>query len=107
MATTRELLKERGPFDASDPFDAAADMFRRQVADMVLAATDQPPMNRLPGHRQIEAIIGGVMVGMIGACFAHVEPAGYPAVMKAIKQYLPQAKATVLEIMANGPKAHG
>lgn len=103
MASTRELLKERQPFDAGDPFDAAADMFRRQIADMALATMDAPPMDRLPGHRQIEAIIGGVLVGMIGVCFAHVKPSGYPAVMKVIKQYLPQAKATALEIMAEGP----
>lgn len=99
MASLKEMLNTRGPFDAGDPFDAAAEMFRRQVADMTLEAIGKPPMCDLPGHRQIEAIIAGVLTGMVGVCFAHVEPGGYPAVMRAIRQYLPQARAQVEEIV--------
>lgn len=98
-------MTERKPFDGSDPFDAAADMYRRQVAEMVLASIGEPPLNRLEGHRQIEAIIAGVVTGLVGSCFGFIEPSGQKAVMKAIKNYLPQARQTAIEIIAEA--SHG
>lgn len=105
--TLRDELAKRRPFDAGDPFDAAADMFRRQVAEMTLEAVGQPPLSHMDGHRQIEAMIAGVMTGLVGSCFGLIEPAGHTAVMKAIKNYLPQARANAEDIVGDGEAAEG
>lgn len=99
MVTTREFLKQRTAFDPGDPFDAVSDMFRRQVSEIALGAIGQRPMTDLERHRQIEAMIAGVLTGLVGVCFAHIEAGGRPAVMKAIRAYLPQARVQAEEIM--------
>lgn len=92
----------RDPFDAADPFDASADMFRRQIAEMATTALEFPGYRALGGIDQVRCLMAGIMTGLIGVCFAHIEPAGRDEMMKAIKRYLPQARENAEGIMRDG-----
>lgn len=102
---TERAIQKRGPFDPGDAFDSAADLFRRQVAEIALAAMDAKPMKGLPGHRKVEAMVAGVLTGLIGSCFSYVSSKDRKAIMEFIESYLPQAKQTAIEIIENG--GHG
>lgn len=86
-------MAEYTPFDPADPADAVADLFRRQVAEIALEVGNMPIYQQLGPRRQVESIMGGVLVGLIGVLFAHVTPEGRKPIMRAIKEYLPQARA--------------
>lgn len=84
-----------GPFDPGDDFDAMAESFRRQVADMSLAAFDAAVYRDMDGIKQVECFMAGVVTGLVGVCFAHIEADGRDAMMAVIRAYLPQARENV------------
>lgn len=92
-------MNQLKPFDPGDDFDAMAESFRRQTADMALVALDAGVFRDLPGHRQIECFMAGVVAGLIGVCFAQITPAGRDEMMKVIEAYLPQARENVEGIL--------
>lgn len=102
-----DRLPKYEPFDPADPFDAMADMFRRQIGEMVCAAQDSPIFRTMDSERQLQCIMCGIMTGLVGTCFAYVAPTGYDPLMKAIKKYLPHARANAEGLCSHGLAAHG
>ena len=96
--------RDQAPFDPGEPFDAMAESFRRQVAGMALEALRTAVYRELTPIQQIECFMAGVVTGLIGVCFASIEPAGRDEMMVAIREYLPQARHNV-EGMTGAPDA--
>jgi hypothetical protein len=87
------------PFDPTDPAEIAADNFRVQVCELALSASNDPHYQILDPVKKVESFMGGVLVGLIGVCFASVEAEGRDAMLEAIKEYLPQARDQAEAIM--------
>lgn len=87
-------------FDPSDDFDAMAELFRRQIADMAINAPRAAVYRNLEGYRQLECFMAGVVTGLIGVCFAQIRPEGRDEMMEAITAYLPQARQNVEGMLA-------
>lgn len=94
-------MPEYQPFDPSDPFDAMADMFRRQIGEIVCAAQDSPIFKMMDSEKQLQCVMCGVMTGLVGTCFAYVSPDGYDHLIKAMKKYLPHARANAEGIITS------
>jgi hypothetical protein len=92
-------------FDPGDPFDAMADQFRVRIADMALDAFKIAIYRELAPSRQLECVMAGVMTGLIGVCFASIEPGGRDAMMEAIADYLPHARSNAEGIIDSGADA--
>lgn len=86
-------------FDAGDPFDAMAESFKAQVADMALAAAKAAIYRDMEPTRQVECFMAGVMTGLLGVCFAHIMPEGRDEMMNVIEAYLPQARLNAEEMI--------
>lgn len=87
------------PFDANCPFNRVADGLRKRVAEIVGAAMSSKDYKSLGSVEQIEAVMCGITVGLVGVCFAHIENAGRDAMIEAIIEYLPQAREQAEGIM--------
>jgi hypothetical protein len=87
------------PFDANDPLNRVADHVRRRVAEIVADVVRMKDYRSLDPVEQVQAIMAGLAVGMIGICFAHIRDAGRDAMMEAIVDYLPQAREQAEGIM--------
>ncbi len=87
------------PFDPGDDADAMADHFRIQLCNLVLDADRLAVYRDLDQTKKIECVMGGVLVGLIGICFASVNPEGRDAMMEAITEYLPQARDQAEAVM--------
>lgn len=90
---------ERAPFNPGDPFDAMAESFRLQVAEVFLAAGKVAIFRDLPSDRKIEAFMAGTLTGVIGCVFASFQPQVRDELMKVIIDYLPQARHQAEEIL--------
>lgn len=90
------------PFDHAEPFDVMADQFRRQTAGIASAAYKTTIYRELTPVQQLESFIFGVTVGLIGVCFASIRPEGRDEMIRAIVDYLPQAREQVEGIMLDG-----
>lgn len=97
-------------FDPADAFDAMAESFKRQVADMALKAERAAIYRELDPWRQLECFMAGVVTGLVGVCFASIKPEARDEMMKVIAEYLPQARDNVEGIIAatmvDGEKAN-
>ena len=91
---------QQKPFDPGEPFDAMAENFRIQMANMALTASEAAIYRDLDGIRQIECFVAGVLTGLVGVCFSQIEPTkiGRDQIMRVIEHYLPHAREQV-EIM--------
>lgn len=81
------------PFDPGDPFDAMAHEFKIKVATMAIEAGKAAIYRGLGPREKLECFLSGVMVGMIGVAFAHIDPAGRDAMMEYIAECLPVARS--------------
>ena len=95
------VTEERQPFDPSDPFDAMAESFRRQICEMGLQALSTAIYRDLEGYKQIECFIAGCLSGLVSVAFSHIKPDGRDVMMKYIKECLPLARQIVEEIEKN------
>jgi hypothetical protein len=80
------------PFDPGEPFDAMADMFRRQITQFLIDAEKITIYRELDPQSKLECFVGGILTGLVGCCFAHVRPEGYDAIMDYIAECLPFAR---------------
>jgi hypothetical protein len=94
-------MNQRAPFDPSDPFDAMADQFRTQVADMAVRAYKAAIYRDLTPTKQLECFLSGVMTGMVGVAFASIDEAGRYVMMDYIQEFLPAARELAEGIMSN------
>lgn len=99
-------MTKYAPFDPSNPADAVADMFRRQTAELALAALEMPLYRQLSDQQQIASFMAGVMTGLLGVCLAQMKPEGRDHMMRAFKKYIPQARAQAEGIIADDDAAH-
>jgi len=88
------------PFDDGSDFNQLADRLRRDVAAIVLRLQEDVLYSALSPTEQIECVLAGITTGLVGVCFAQVHDDGRGEVMKAIKAYLPHARAQVEGIMS-------
>lgn len=98
---------ERAPFDPSDPFDAMAEMFRRQICDLAINAEKITIYRDMKPERQLECFLSGAMVGIVGICFASVRPEGKDAIMEYLAGCLPPARILAEAIVTAKDSAHG
>lgn len=79
------------PFAPGEPFDAMAETFRTQVADMILQADEAAIFRGLSQVEQLQCIMSGTLTGLVGCCFAYIEPEGRDAIIEAIRDFVPMA----------------
>ena len=89
------------PFDANDPCNRVADRLRKDVAAIVQRNMRSADYRKLTSAEQIEATAAGLMTGVIGVLFAHIEDGGRDALMEWLVGYLPQARAQAEGIFAD------
>lgn len=82
-------------FDPSNPFDAMAETFRRQIVGIATGAYRTTIYREMTPAQKLESFMGGVLTGLVGVCFASIQPEGRDEMMKAITAYLPQAREQV------------
>lgn len=100
----KPAIPARDPFDPGDDFDAMAESFRLQMADMALRAHKTAVYRDLGPVRQLQCFMAGAVTGLVGVCFCSIDAAGRDAMMEAIVTYLPVARQNVEETEA---EAHG
>lgn len=92
------------PFDQNDPFNRLADKLRREVAELASKAIRTADYRALSPADQLESLMCGILVGLVGVCFAHIEDGGRAAMIQAMADYLPQARAQAEGIIADAMK---
>lgn len=96
---------EQRPFDPGDPFDAMTDSFRTQVAQMILDADKAAIFRDLSEVEKLQCIMSGTLTGLMGCCFAYIEPEGRDAIIEAIRDFIPMAAANASEIIDRGSQS--
>jgi len=94
---------DRAKFDPGDPFDAMAEAFRAQVAEMVIDARDIAIFRDLSIDRQFQCIAAGVMTGLIGVLYSFTDEASRPYVREVIRNFVDDAGLNAEGILANAP----
>lgn len=95
------MTEQRAPFDPSDPFDACAEMIRREISSVGLRALETTIYRELDATKQIECFLAGALPGVIGVVFSHVKPEGHDKIMEYITACLPIAREITDSIVAN------
>lgn len=93
-------------FDPADPIDRAAEMARKRVTAAMIAIAESGEMAALPPGTALSATIAGALTGVVGSLLAQVSPASRGALMSAIVDSLPHARAQA-ETMLNKGHTHG
>lgn len=95
-------MAERPAFDPGDPFDAVAQTFKNEIADIALRMMKVTIYRELPPHKQLEAFIVGSLTGVLGVAFAHAQPASSnrKQIMRYVKSVLPFCQQQAEEIVA-------
>lgn len=102
------MVDVRAPFDPAEPFDAMADSIKRQVADIADGMQAVAVFRDMDGRHQLQCLMAGLTVGLIGVCFAHIRPSERDTMMNIIVEYLPQAREVVEQIIGDAEApAHG
>lgn len=83
---------ERKPFDPGDAGDAMAEMFRRQVTEMALAADKVTLYRDMSPQEQLQCFVAGALTGVVGVALASVKTEGADVIMEYIEQCLPFAR---------------
>lgn len=98
IALTDEELAQLGAFDPSDPFNAMAESFRRQIALMASTAFEATIFRELTPEQQLEALIAGITTGLLGICFIYAGNEQRDEMTECVASYLPQARANAEEM---------
>lgn len=93
------------PFDPDDDFDAACNLLRKGICDLALAADKDPAYARLAPEEQFGALMCGLLAGAVGVLLASSCKGSHDAVMAAIAEYLPVARA-LDESVTTGEAVH-
>lgn len=86
-------------FDAGDPLDAMAESFRIQVCDMAIEANKAAIFRDMDTAQQAQALMGGILTGLVGVLFAMSQEAGRYPLMEAIVDFLPHARLNAESIL--------
>ncbi|WP_316184697.1 hypothetical protein [Bradyrhizobium sp. SZCCHNRI1003] len=81
------------PFDENDPFNRVADDLRRGVAELASRTLKTADYRGLGQTDQLQSMAAGLVTGMLGVLFAHIEDRGRDAMVEWLIDYLPQARA--------------
>lgn len=82
-------------FDAGDPMDAVAEMFRRQITQLALDAEKVTIYRDLDPQQQLQSFIAGAMTGLVGVALASVQTAGADAMVDYLVECIPYARQQV------------
>lgn len=85
-------LEERAPFDPGCPFDAMSEMFRVQVTDLAIKAQKVTIYRDMDQQSQLECFVAGALTGLVGVCFASIQPEGKDPIMEYLARCLPDAR---------------
>ncbi|WP_099864699.1 hypothetical protein [Pararhizobium haloflavum] len=96
-------MADLAPFDPGDDFDAMAERFRLEIANMAIRARSSAVFRGLTQVQQVQCLMAGIMTGLVGTCFAYIEPDGRDAMIEAIADYLPHARMNAEEITEPRP----
>lgn len=89
-------------FNPNDPVDYLADQLRVRVAMEAASANSAGVRAGLSAQQIGTAIMGGMVTGVVGALLSMTKPDGHDALMEAIVEYLPQARANAMDIINSG-----
>jgi len=89
-------------FNAADPFDATAEAMRTEMCDAALTVIQSPAYQCLPADKQVEAILCGMVTGVLSVAFSCIEPVGRDDITAFIKSYIDQARVQVESIQFSG-----
>ena len=90
-------IEDMPDFNPNDPFDAAAERYRKIVVDAFLDSGQMISME------EVEAAMYGMLVGVVGVAASCVKPEGHKDLLKAFIAYMPFAMDTVRAIQGHGP----
>lgn len=93
------------PFRATDDFDATAEAMRTGMCDAALTVIQSPSYLRLSPEKQVEAILCGMVTGVLSVAFSCIEPEGRDDITAFIKSYIDQAREQVESIKFVGGTA--
>jgi hypothetical protein len=85
-------MDDRAPFDAGDPMDAVAEMFRLQITQLALDAQKITIYRDLAPQQQLQSFIAGAMTGLVGVALASVQTAGADAMVDYLVECIPYAR---------------
>ena len=80
-------------------WQAMEQTFRKQVIGMASDALKVTIYRDLPKSEQIEALIAGVMTGMMCACFSALKPENYPTIEEYVTHCVPVARSNAEELL--------
>ncbi len=80
------------PFNPDDPGDIIADMFRKQVTELVIEADKVTLYREMNPQEQLQCFIAGALTGVVGVAFASVKSDGFDAMAEYIAACLPFAR---------------
>lgn len=80
------------PFDAKDPFDAAAELIKRRVCEALIEGTKNPHLRALDPGDQFQALMVGTLTALCGTLFLLSREGARDDVMEAINAILPFAR---------------
>lgn len=95
---------KRELFDHCDPAQQFADAHRKGVADLALSLETDPRFATLSQVEKLEMCVAGLLTGVVGVAFAHIEDGGRDSLMESIEAFLPDARQQAEEIMENPPQ---
>ena len=70
----KSALQDVSPFDPTDPFDSQCERLRRSILQLAIDGEKITLYREMDPQRQLEALVCGVLVGLIGATFASIKP---------------------------------
>lgn len=77
------------PFDPNDPVDAIADLLRKEIAQAMRRAIKSPVYLKASPADQTQGLIGGAMVGAMGAIVACTTPGAELELRAVLREHLP------------------
>ena len=97
-------VENQGDFDPSDPYDAMCESFRIQIADMASNAYRAAIYREMTPEQQLSSFMGGVLTGLIGACFVSIRDEVREVMMECISEALPIARKHAEDIIEESLK---
>ena len=100
-------MSARAPFNPAEPFDALANLAKREVAHAGVLITQRPEYKaaEADGADVGEAVMAGAMTAVCGIVMSHFEETdeAHAAILAAMAEYLPQALDQARSIMGLPP----
>lgn len=79
-------------FDPGDPIDAMAESFRIQVCNIAIEANRAAIFRDMDTASQAQALMAGLLTGVVGVMFAMADKEGRGPIMEAMADFLPHAR---------------